>query len=143
MADDSNAGESQPSSPSQGTEEVRHRPNPIFKKAKPHGAELCSIGCGRACRRRKTPTARSAPTGPPSRRPAYTRLVPHGRVQFESGFTFNNEQTSASRTTLYDLPELAMHRAIQPGRTSHVLARANLDPDADRTPVDHGGSVVD
>jgi len=46
-------------------------------------------------------------TDRPTFTPANT-VVPRGRLQFESGFTFNNEPTSATRTTLYDLPELAM-----------------------------------
>ena len=56
------------------------------------------------------------PDGPintdrPTFTPANT-TVPRGRLQFESGFTFNNQPASGARTTLYDLPELAMRYGI-------------------------------
>ena len=52
------------------------------------------------------------PDGPintdrPTFTPANT-VVPRGRLQFESGFTFNYQQTAATRSALYDFPELAM-----------------------------------
>jgi Putative MetA-pathway of phenol degradation len=50
-------------------------------------------------------------TDRPTFTPANT-VVPRGRLQFESGFTFNNEPSSPTRTTLYDLPELAMRYGI-------------------------------
>jgi len=51
------------------------------------------------------------PDGPintdrPTFTPANT-VVPRGRLQFESGWTFNGERTSQTRTYAYDLPELA------------------------------------
>ena len=103
VADDSNAGESQPSSPSQGTEEAA----PSQSEKKPSPTERSVLD-----RLWATLSQEEDPDGPistdrPTFTPAYT-VVPRGRVQFESGFTFNNEPTSASRTTLYDLPELAM-----------------------------------
>jgi hypothetical protein len=52
------------------------------------------------------------PDGPISTdRPTFTpanTTVPRGRLQFESGFTFNSEQSATTRSTLYDLPELAL-----------------------------------
>ncbi len=52
------------------------------------------------------------PDGPintdrPTFTPANT-VVPPGRLQFESGFTFDYQQAASSRTTAYDFPELAM-----------------------------------
>ena len=52
------------------------------------------------------------PDGPintdrPTFTPANT-VVPPGRLQFESGFTFDYQQSPTSRTTAYDFPELAM-----------------------------------
>ena len=59
------------------------------------------------------------PVGPintdrPTFTPANT-VVPRGRVQFESGFTFDLQQTSKSTTTSYDLPELATRIGIANG----------------------------
>jgi len=53
--------------------------------------------------------------GPITDRPSFTpanTVVPRGRLQFETGFTFNNERTSAARTTLYDLPDLTMRHGL-------------------------------
>ncbi len=41
-----------------------------------------------------------------------TTVVPPGRLQFESGFTFDYQQGSSSRTTAYDFPELAMRLGL-------------------------------
>jgi hypothetical protein len=51
------------------------------------------------------------PDGPintdrPTFTPAHT-VVPKGRLQFESGWTFNYEKTAQTRAYLYDFPELA------------------------------------
>jgi hypothetical protein len=56
------------------------------------------------------------PDGPintdrPTFTPANT-VVPRGRLQFESGFTFNNEVTAATRSAAYDFPELAMRYGL-------------------------------
>ena len=56
------------------------------------------------------------PDGPintdrPTFTPANT-VVPRGRLQFESGFTFNNEQTARSRTAVYNFPELSMRYGL-------------------------------
>ena len=56
------------------------------------------------------------PDGPintdrPTFTPANT-VVPPGRLQFESGFTFDYQQTTSSRTTAYDFPELAMRWGV-------------------------------
>ena len=56
------------------------------------------------------------PDGPintdrPTFTPANT-VVPVGRLQFESGFTFDYQQTSKTRTTAYDFPELAMRLGL-------------------------------
>ncbi len=45
-------------------------------------------------------------TDRPTFTPANT-VVPKGRLQFESGWTFNAERTSQTHATVYDLPELA------------------------------------
>ena len=51
------------------------------------------------------------PDGPISTdRPTFTpanTVVPLGRVQFESGFTFNSTRSPGTRSAIYDLPELA------------------------------------
>jgi hypothetical protein len=46
-------------------------------------------------------------TDRPTFTPAHT-AVPLGRLQFESGFTFNYEPTNRTHNELYDFPELAM-----------------------------------
>jgi hypothetical protein len=56
------------------------------------------------------------PDGPintdrPTFTPANT-VVPRGRLQFESGFTFNYEPAGRVQTTVYDFPELAMRYGI-------------------------------
>ncbi len=56
------------------------------------------------------------PDGPintdrPTFTPANT-VVPVGRLQFESGFTYDYRQTSKSRTSAYDFPELAMRLGL-------------------------------
>jgi hypothetical protein len=56
------------------------------------------------------------PDGPintdrPTFTPANT-VVPRGRLQFESGFTFSRETSSTTRANLYDLPELAMRYGL-------------------------------
>ncbi|MGO9467528.1 MAG: transporter [Isosphaeraceae bacterium] len=56
------------------------------------------------------------PDGPintdrPTFTPANT-VVPRGRLQFESGFTFNSERSATARSNLYDLPELAMRLGL-------------------------------
>ena len=56
------------------------------------------------------------PDGPintdrPTFTPANT-VVPPGRLQFESGFTFNSEQTARTRTQVYNFPELAMRYGL-------------------------------
>jgi len=45
-------------------------------------------------------------TDRPTFTPANT-VVPKGRLQFESGWTFNAEKTSQTRASVYDFPELA------------------------------------
>jgi hypothetical protein len=56
------------------------------------------------------------PDGPISTdRPTFTdanTVVPRRRLQFESGFTFNNHVSGSARSTLYDLPELAMRYGL-------------------------------
>src|SRR6202035_5884778 len=52
------------------------------------------------------------PDGPintdrPTFKPANT-VAPVGRLQFESGFTFNSQQTPQTRSSVYDFPDLAM-----------------------------------
>jgi hypothetical protein len=56
-------------------------------------------------------------------RPTFTPsklTVPRGRLQFESGFTFNHELSPAIRSSLYDIPELA----VRFGLASRVELRA-------------------
>jgi hypothetical protein len=50
-------------------------------------------------------------TDRPTFTPANT-VVPRGRLQVESGFTFNYLQANGSRNELYDLPELAMRYGV-------------------------------
>jgi hypothetical protein len=52
------------------------------------------------------------PDGPintdrPTFTPAHT-VVPRGRLQFESGWTYNGEKTSRTRASVFDFPELAL-----------------------------------
>jgi len=101
--DTPNAGVSQPSSPSQATEEAA----PTEPEKKPGATERSVLD-----RLWATLSQEEDPDGPISTdRPTFTpanTVVPRGRLQFESGFTFNNEPMSPARTTLFDLPELAM-----------------------------------
>jgi hypothetical protein len=62
-------------------------------------------------RLRATLSQADDPDGPintdrPTFTPANT-VVPLGRLQFESGFTFNNDRSGKTSTQLYDAPELA------------------------------------
>ena len=50
-------------------------------------------------------------TDRPTFTPANT-VVPPGRLQFESGWTFNGLSSSGSRSYLYDFPELAMRYGV-------------------------------
>jgi Putative MetA-pathway of phenol degradation len=50
-------------------------------------------------------------TDRPTFTPANT-VVPVGRLQIESGFTFNLEQSGTNRSYVYDLPELAMRYGL-------------------------------
>ncbi len=50
-------------------------------------------------------------TDRPTFTPANT-VVPPGRLQFESGFTFNAQHSNGSRSYIYDLPELAMRYGL-------------------------------
>lgn len=59
---------------------------------------------------------REDPDGPintdrPTFTPANT-VVPPGRLQFESGFTYNRQQSPSSTNNLYDLPEIAMRYGL-------------------------------
>jgi hypothetical protein len=56
------------------------------------------------------------PDGPintdrPTFTPANT-VVPRGRLQFESGWTFNGEKTSQTRADVYDFPELGIRYGL-------------------------------
>jgi hypothetical protein len=53
----------------------------------------------------------SIDTDRPTFTPAHT-VVPVGRLQFESGFTFDHLRTDAGRTTACDIPELAMRLGL-------------------------------
>jgi Putative MetA-pathway of phenol degradation len=50
-------------------------------------------------------------TDRPTFTPANT-VVPKGRLQFESGWTFNGQQASGARSYVYDFPELAMRYGL-------------------------------
>jgi hypothetical protein len=50
-------------------------------------------------------------TDRPTFTPANT-VVPRGRLQFESGWTFNTERSGATHTQTYDFPELAMRYGL-------------------------------
>jgi hypothetical protein len=50
-------------------------------------------------------------TDRPTFTPANT-VVPVGRLQFESGFTFNRQQTGTTRSNVYDFPELAVRYGL-------------------------------
>ena len=64
----------------------------------------------------RTLSQQEDPDGPintdrPTFTPANT-VVPPGRLQFESGFTFTYERTANTRSTAYDFPELAMRYGL-------------------------------
>ena len=50
-------------------------------------------------------------TDRPTFTPANT-VVPPGRLQFESGFTYNRQQSTTTISNLYDFPELAMRYGL-------------------------------
>ena len=50
-------------------------------------------------------------TDRPTFTPANT-VVPPGRLQFESGFTYNRQQSTTTGSNLYDFPELAMRYGL-------------------------------
>jgi hypothetical protein len=65
---------------------------------------------------RRTLSQEEDPDGPintdrPTFTPANT-VVPRGRLQFESGWTFTGQWTSRSRDNLYDFPELALRYGL-------------------------------
>jgi hypothetical protein len=67
-------------------------------------------------RLRDTLSQEEDPDGPintdrPTFTPANT-VVPRGRLQFESGWTFNGEKTSRTLDYVYDFPELAMRYGL-------------------------------
>ncbi|MFI5458572.1 MAG: transporter [Isosphaerales bacterium] len=117
----SNAGASQPASPDQAAEET----GPARSENAPGSPEPSLLD-----RLYATLSQQEDPDGPISTdRPTFTpanTVVPPGRLQFESGFTFNSLKTATTRSTLYGLPELAMRyglmnrvefRAYWPGQT--------------------------
>ena len=73
-------------------------------------SSVCSIGSGRRFLRTKIPTARSTPTGPPSRRPTRSSRA-------DGSSSSRDSRTTASRPprpmhNLYDFPELAMRYGL-------------------------------
>jgi hypothetical protein len=65
---------------------------------------------------RRTFSQQEDPDGPintdrPTFTPANT-VVPRGRLQFESGWTFNGEKTSRTRDYVYDFPEMALRYGL-------------------------------
>jgi len=65
---------------------------------------------------RATFSQKEDPDGPintdrPTFTPANT-VVPPGRLQFESGFTYNRQQSTSTISNLYDWPELAMRYGL-------------------------------
>jgi len=102
-----NAGESQPASPARAAEEA----GPSRPENAP-GSPAPSL----LDRLYATLSQQEDPDGPISTdRPTFTpanTVVPPGRLQFESGFTFNSEKTAATRSALYDFPELAMRYGL-------------------------------
>jgi hypothetical protein len=101
--------ESQPSSPSQ--EATSAEASPTEPEKKHRASEKSVIDRIWATLSQDEDPDGSINTDRPTFTPANT-TVPPGRLQFESGFTFNNEPMSRARTTLYDLPELAMRYGI-------------------------------
>jgi hypothetical protein len=67
-------------------------------------------------RLRATMSKQEDPDGPidtdrPTFTPAHT-VVPRGRLQFESGFTFDRRATATSSNSFYDFPELAIRYGL-------------------------------
>ena len=132
------ASVSQPGSPPQEAAEVA----PAEPEKKPGATDKSALD-----RIWATLSQDEDPDGPintdrPTFTPANT-VVPRGRLQFESGFTFNNQPTSTTRTTLYDLPELAMRGGYSTGLNCARTGSGRPGPRHSRAPVDHGSSAVD
>ncbi len=80
------------------------------------GAPRASFGSFLIDRIWSTLSQEEDPDGPintdrPTFTPANT-VVPRGRLQFESGFTFDYQQPTKTRVTAYDFPELAMRLGV-------------------------------
>jgi hypothetical protein len=106
-ADAVNDGASQPASPTQGAQPLEAAPNGSASDKPP--LDLLD-------RFRATLSQKEDPDGPintdrPTFTPANT-VVPPGRLQFESGFTYNRQQSTTTNSNLYDFPELAMRYGL-------------------------------
>jgi len=102
-----NAGASRPASPASAAEETGLSPSEIA----PGSPEPSLLD-----RLYATLSQKEDPDGPISTdRPTFTPshlVVPPGRLQFESGFTYNAQRAGTTRTNLYDFPELAMRYGL-------------------------------
>jgi len=102
-----NGGINQPASSAGAAEE----PEAIPSNSAPNRAQLSLLDRFRAAF-----SQQEDPDGPISTdRPTFTPshlVVPPGRLQFESGFTYNYERTATTHANLYDFPELAMRYGL-------------------------------
>jgi len=87
---------------------------------------------------RATMSQREDPDGPintdrPTFTPANT-VVPRGRLQIESGWTFNYERSGATRTEVYDFPELALRYGLTDRVEFRTFWLGQTDADAQSAP---------
>jgi hypothetical protein len=107
MDDSGNAGASQPSSPAPPAEEESPPQADSAPASPPPSLFDWLIGPLSQEKDRDSQINTDRPTFTPA-----NTVVPRGRLQFESGFTFNREQTGTTRSNVYDFPELAMRYGL-------------------------------
>jgi len=105
--DSGNAGADQPSSPAPAAEEE----SPPQTDAAPASPPKSLLEWLSGPLSQEKDSDSQINTDRPTFTPANT-VVPRGRLQFESGFTFNREQTGTTKSNVYDFPELAVRYGL-------------------------------
>ncbi len=123
--DAGNAGASQPESPV-ASADLEGLPQPDLEPAAPEISLLDRL--------RNTFSQREDPDGPintdrPTFTPANT-VVPRGRLQIESGWTFNYERSGGTHTEVYDFPELAFRYGLTDRLEFRTFWLGQTDDDA-------------